>query len=144
MQNRRDFIRQSGAACAALAGLGILTTLESCKAPAAASASVYDASTNKISLPLSSFGTQNKLVVEGPGGDFRIFLMKKSETEITAVQLKCTHRGNAVKMEEAKLHCNMHGSEYDFDGNVTKGPAAIPLKKYPVTVENGQVQVSLA
>lgn len=143
MQNRREFIRQSGAACAAIAGLGFLATLESCKGPASAMATSFDKASNKISLPLSSFGTRNQLVVEGPGGDYQIFLLKKSETEITAVQLKCTHRGHWVNMEAAKLHCNLHGSEYDFDGNVTKGPAAFPLKRYPVSIENGTVQISL-
>jgi Rieske Fe-S protein len=144
MQNRRDFLKQSGTACAVIAGLGFLSTLESCKAPAATVTSMYDAAANKISLPLSSFGTQNKLVIDGPNSDYRIFLMKKSESEITALQLKCTHRGHSVNMEETNLHCPLHGSEFDFDGNVTHGPAALPLKKYPVTIEGGNAVIQLA
>ncbi len=144
MQNRRDFIKQSGTACAAIAGLGFLTTLESCSAPAAVTASSYDAATNKISLPLSSFGTQNKLVIGGPGGDYNIFLSKVSETEVTALQLKCTHRGHGVKMQDAKLHCSLHGSDFDFSGNVTNGPAKLPLRKFPVTIENGNAVILLA
>ncbi|MEO8085895.1 MAG: Rieske 2Fe-2S domain-containing protein [Bacteroidota bacterium] len=144
MQNRRDFLKTSGTACAAIAGLGFLSTLESCKAPASVVASTYDAASNKISIPLSSFSTQNKLVVDGPNGDFKIFLMKNSETDITALQLKCTHRGHGVNMDETNLHCPLHGSDFDFSGNVTHGPATIPLKKYPVTVENDKAVILLA
>ena len=144
MQNRRDFIKQSGAACAALAGLGLLSALESCAPAKKLTPSTYDAATNKISVPVSSFTTQNKAVVNGPNGDYRIFVMKKSETEYEALQLKCTHREGNVKMEETKLHCPLHGSEFDFSGNVTNGPAKAPLKKFPVTVENGNAVILLA
>ena len=144
MQDRRTFIRQSGAACAALAGIGFLTTLESCSAPANVTASSYDAASNKISLPLSAFGDQQKLVIEGPHNDYTIFLMKKSESEIIAVQLKCTHRGHSVNLEATKLHCPLHGSEYDFDGNVIHGPASQALKRFPVTTENGKVVILIA
>ncbi len=144
MQNRRDFLKTTGTACAAIAGLGFLTTLESCSSPAAVTASTYDAATKKITMPLSSFGTNNKLLIGGPGGEYNIFLFKSSDTEITALQLKCTHRGHSVNMEEAKLHCPMHGSEFDFTGNVTHGPAKAPLKKFPATVENGNVVILIA
>ena len=142
MQNRRDFIKQSGAACAALASLGFLTTLESCAPAKNITASTYDAATNKISLPVTTFSTQNKAVVNGPpNGDYKIFVMKKSETEYEALQLKCTHRGHSVNVEESKLHCPLHGSEFDLDGNVIHGPAKEPLKKYPVSVENGNAVI---
>jgi len=144
MQNRRDFIKQSGVACAALAGFGFLTTLESCGPAKNITASTYDAATNKISVPLTAFTTQNKAVVSGPNDEYRIFVMKKSETEFEALQLKCTHRGHSVNMEETKLHCPLHGSEFDFDGNVIHGPAKEPLRKYPVTIENGNALILVA
>ena len=141
MQNRREFIRQSGAACAALASLGFITTLEGCAPAKNVTASTYDAASNKVTVPMSAFSNQNKVVVNGPNEDYRIFLMKKSETELEALQLKCTHRGHAVNVEETNLHCPLHGSEFDFDGNVTHGPAKEPLKRFPVTVENGNAVV---
>ena len=144
MQNRRDFLKQSGTACAAIAGLGFLTTLEACKTTGATASSNYDAATNKVTVPMTAFASQNKIVVDGPNGDYRIFLMKKSETEITALQLKCTHRGHAVNMEETDLHCPLHGSEFDFEGNVIHGPAAVPLKKFPAEVVGGSVVISVA
>jgi len=143
MSSRREFILQTSSFCAAAAGLGFLATLDGCKTPSGLALSSYDAATNKISLPLSSFNGHDKLVIDGPGSEYRIFLMKKSDLEITALQLKCTHRGHGVDMEETRLHCPLHGSEFDFDGNVTNGPAASPLKKFPATVEGGNVVIVL-
>ena len=144
MQNRREFIRQSGAACAALAGIGFLTTLESCAPAKNVTASTYDAASNKITVPLTAFASQNKTVVNGPNNEYSIFLNKKSDTEIEAIQLKCTHRGHSVNVEDAKLHCPLHGSEFDLDGNVIHGPAKDPLKRYPVTIENGNAVILVA
>jgi Rieske Fe-S protein len=144
MQNRRDFIKQSGAACAALAGLGFLTTLEGCAPAKNITASTYDAASNKISFPLTSLDSQGKAVVNGPNSEYSIFVRKKSESELEALQLKCTHRGHSVNVEEAKLHCPLHGSEFDLDGNVIHGPAKEPLKRFPVTVEGGNAVIVVA
>ena len=70
--------------------------------------------------------------------------MKNSDSDVTALQLKCTHRGHSVNMQETKLHCPLHGSEFDFSGNVIHGPASSPLKKFPVTVANGNAVILLA
>jgi Rieske Fe-S protein len=47
-------------------------------------------------------------------------------------------------MQDAKLHCSLHGSDFDFSGNVTNGPAKLPLRKFPVTIENGNAVILLA
>jgi len=93
---------------------------------------------------MSAFSTQNKVMVNGPNNDYRIFLMKKSESEFEALQLKCTHRGHSVNMQETRLHCPLHGSNFDFAGNVVDGPAKEPLKKFPVTIEGGNAVILVA
>lgn len=45
----------------------------------------------------------------------------------------CTHRGCTVDVNGARLVCPCHGSTYDRDGRVLKGPAQRPLARYPVT-----------
>lgn len=43
---------------------------------------------------------------------------------------KCTHLGCRIhQLEDNGLTCNCHGSQFDFKGNPTKGPAVMPLKK---------------
>jgi len=50
----------------------------------------------------------------------------------------CTHAGclmgDTARTIEAGLSCPCHGSAFDGDGNVTRGPAAAPLQHYQVTI----------
>lgn len=40
----------------------------------------------------------------------------------------CTHNGCTIALEARKMYsCSCHGSEFDFEGNVTHGPAMRPL-----------------
>jgi Rieske Fe-S protein len=50
----------------------------------------------------------------------------------------CTHAGcllaDGSGMIAAGLSCPCHGSLFDGDGNVTRGPAGAPLQHYQVTI----------
>lgn len=52
----------------------------------------------------------------------------------SALSLVCTHLGCTVESKVDSFTCPCHGSQYDRDGNVTKGPAASPLQKLKVEV----------
>jgi len=52
----------------------------------------------------------------------------------------CTHAGcNVSKVIDANIVCPCHGSRYDLEGAVVKGPAAKPLERRPVTVNGDSV-----
>ena len=51
----------------------------------------------------------------------------------TALSPICTHRGCTVDVNGARLVCPCHGSTYDRDGRVLKGPAQRSLERFPVT-----------
>jgi len=55
-----------------------------------------------------------------------------------AMSAICTHAGCALEDNAgtiaAGLDCPCHGSTFDGDGNVTRGPARTPLEHYEVTV----------
>ncbi len=52
----------------------------------------------------------------------------------------CTHAGCTVsQITDGKIICPCHGSEYDLDGAVVKGPATKPLEAKPVTVEGDSI-----
>lgn len=57
---------------------------------------------------------------------------------------RCTHRGCTVGVQGARLVCPCHGSTYDREGTVLKGPAERPLTRFPVSVANGVVEIRLA
>jgi cytochrome b6-f complex iron-sulfur subunit len=58
-------------------------------------------------------------------------LLVRSQQGFTAISLVCTHLGCTVESRgtnsPAAFVCNCHGSRYDKDGLVTKGPAVQPL-----------------
>ena len=51
-----------------------------------------------------------------------------------AISLVCSHLGCTVESKADSFSCPCHGSQYDREGNVTKGPAASPLQKLKVEV----------
>ena len=49
---------------------------------------------------------------------------------IAAAYVKCTHLGCTVEIEEGRLVCPCHGSNYDREGRVLRGPAERPLSRF--------------
>ncbi|RPI18653.1 MAG: ubiquinol-cytochrome c reductase iron-sulfur subunit [Ignavibacteriae bacterium] len=62
-------------------------------------------------------------------------LIRTSETQFTAVNLICTHKGCTVELSGGKFICPCHGSEYTISGQVTEGPAKKDLKVYETTYD---------
>lgn len=44
---------------------------------------------------------------------------------------ECTHKGCTVEVQGERIVCPCHGSTYDRKGDVLRGPAQRPLRKYP-------------
>ena len=61
----------------------------------------------------------------------KVAAYKKSDSEIIKLSSVCTHLGCQVNWNTADKtwDCPCHGSRFDIDGNVKKGPATIPLHK---------------
>ena len=63
-----------------------------------------------------------------------------------AMTLTCTHQGCDIgetgTVSTSGLQCGCHGSTFDANGNVTGGPAQMPLAHFAVSVdESGNVTV---
>jgi len=61
-----------------------------------------------------------------------------------ALSAKCTHLGCTVSFKQAEdiFYCNCHGSEFNIDGKVLKGPAALPLAQYAVSISGNDIYVT--
>lgn len=55
----------------------------------------------------------------------------------------CTHRGCTVDVSGARLVCPCHGSTYDREGRVLKGPAERALTRYPVARDGDALIIDL-
>ncbi len=122
-----------------LVGSGVfISLLSSC-----ASLPVYKTSIieNKIKIPVALF-TENKLqILKVQNSLYDIAVRKERETKFIALQLRCTHADNALSATGKGFICNLHGSTFSSDGNVTKGPAEFDLKKYRVELAGNEVLV---
>jgi menaquinol-cytochrome c reductase iron-sulfur subunit len=71
------------------------------------------------------------------------WLRRESQTGFIAFSVDCTHLGCPVRwLPDANLFiCPCHGGVYYANGTVASGPPPKPLPRYPVRVENGEVQI---
>ena len=75
-----------------------------------------------------------------------VWLRRVSEDNFIAFSANCTHLGCPVRwLPDADLFmCPCHGGVYYGDGRVAAGPPPLPLSRYDVRVEKGEVQMKQA
>lgn len=61
-----------------------------------------------------------------------VLIVHYQTDQFLAFNQACPHAGTAVKYQKTTTNflCPNHQSEFDIDGNVTKGPATAGLRKY--------------
>ncbi len=141
MTSRRDFLKQSCSACAMVVGFGFLLSQESCSS--AIPAMSVAASNGEFSVPLSAFGEQNTLRIREASMRNDVLLVRKPDGQVNSFLMKCTHKGGNIKQKENLLVCNLHGSNFDLDGNVLKSPAKEPLHQFPTRVSGSDIFVKI-
>jgi Rieske Fe-S protein len=93
----------------------------------------------KISVPGDSFVKGPLVLVRPKGSYYAIALRKKEDNTYSALLLKCTHQDNQLTAASDGFSCSLHGSAFNRDGKVTKGPAERALTTYPVTIDNNNI-----
>lgn len=137
---RRDFLRSACQACAALALAPVAaSTLESC-----ASAGGLAVESGLLKVPLGTLGKGDSAVVKAKGLDGKLLIVKRPDGTYTALELTCPHKNGPVKDKGGVLTCDWHGSTFDRDGQVTKGPSKAGLKRFPVDLVGEELQVRMA
>ena len=79
-----------------------------------------------VHLPLSALDADGRALVEIPGVDLPVFVLRVPGAGARALSTRCTHRGCEVEPASDRLVCPCHGSEYSLDGAVLRGPAPRP------------------
>jgi cytochrome b6-f complex iron-sulfur subunit len=124
---RRRFLVIAGAA-AATGG---------CSSPGASPAQVGDVQAGNIAqLAVGSL----EVVASEP------VCIGRDSAGVYAMTLTCTHAGCDMGMfgsvSPQGIYCGCHGSEFDANGNVVRGPASRPLDHFDVTVDgSGELTV---
>jgi len=144
--DRRGFIKNSCAACLAVAGIG--TSVSSC------TATQYIGGTlgkDGVFVDPKEFITKQNgkpayrsfIIVRNDALQYPICVYRFSENEYSALWMKCTHQGTELQASGDRLQCTAHGSEFDNKGAVKTGPADKSLRNFPVTVSNNQLFIDL-
>jgi len=77
-------------------------------------------------------------------GELNIVVLKIAENEFIALSSICTHLGCRVRKARDGFDCPCHGSRYDLNGRVINGPAAKPLRSFPVRREGDDLVIELS
>jgi Rieske Fe-S protein len=128
--DRRKAVTGIGAAAASVAVGGVIAR----KLPAASAAPASNApgTTNCAATAVEVAKTRDVPVGSGVIlGD--LILTQPVQDQFRAFCATCTHMGcHITRVRDAELVCTCHGSRFNLDGTVAKGPAFLPL--FPRTV----------
>lgn len=67
----------------------------------------------------------------------------RNDSDFYAMSLVCTHLGCTVNVTPEKLVCPCHGSVFDREGQVLKGPSTRALERFQVE-DRGETLVVMA
>jgi Rieske Fe-S protein len=77
------------------------------------------------------------------GWDDPVYLLALDGGAFAAVSSICTHRGCTVDLGGPGLACPCHGSQYDREGQVVRGPASRALERYPVRTSGDELIIEV-
>lgn len=137
---RRTFLKTTCTLCG-IAGLGMfMSSLSSCSPLPIYKTAIAD---NKISIPLSLFATNELQIIRVKNVEYDIAVRKINDQKYIALLMQCTHADNQLVSTGKGFLCNSHGSNFDQEGTVTKGPAERSLRKFTTEINGDQLFIHI-
>ncbi|HEY2722160.1 MAG TPA: Rieske (2Fe-2S) protein [Chitinophagaceae bacterium] len=138
---RKEFIQSACNACLLMAAGYLLPTMASCTPKY----SVFktDIIDDKILFPSVKFNQSSLQFVRPKGWYYDIAVEKNKDNTFKALLMQCTHQENQLTADGNGFHCNLHGSQFNKEGKVIKGPAENPLKQFPVSIDRDNLIIHL-
>lgn len=98
----------------------------------------------KVSVPLNMFDQNPVQFVRPKGWYFDIAVQKNADNTYQALLLQCTHQENQLApIGKNGYRCSLHGSEFDMNGVVKKGPAEKALERYYTSIDNNNLIIQI-
>ena len=141
---RKTFIKACGFACLG-GGAMFASMLEGCSGSKIIAGTIVS---SDLVVPEAAFvhdknSFRKYVVVQHDTLKYPVCVYRFSETEYTALLMRCTHQGAELQVFGDRLECPAHNSQFDNKGQVKNGPADTNLRTFPVTVKNNQIYISL-
>lgn len=152
-KSRRDFIQIGGTIGAFFLIAGVLGAWAVFVSPRSSASQSQSSGQNNSgqttsNLPTGAIANVNKMNVgspvyfDYPSGGYPNILMKKSDGTVSAMSMLCTHVCCQCEYSSSanELYCPCHGSVFDQNGKVLRGPAQQPLPSVELSIDsNGNV-----
>ena len=144
--NRRHFIKSGCTACLSVTALSFLVS--SCTATKYVTGNIGK---DGLTLTKDDFKVKQKggtayssfIIVRNDSLQFPICVYRFTDTEYSALWMKCAHQGAELNASGDMLQCPAHGSEFNNRGQVTNGPANTNLRTFPVVVNGNEIFIDL-
>ncbi len=141
MVARREFLQQVPRAALGACVLGALPALVTgCASVPIVTAVGAD---GVARVPFTSLDAEGRALVEVPGLDLPVFVRRVTGGAPVALSTRCMHRGCEVEPATDRLVCPCHGSEYDLQGAVLRGPTTLPLRRYTAREDRDAIVIEL-
>lgn len=144
--NRKEFIKVCGGSCIGLISLPVF--LQGCSPAHYAQGSFQG---NKLQVSKNEFVSIKKdktvyrqyIIVRFEKSDYPIVVYRQTDTDYSALLLRCTHQGNELNVDGDLISCSAHGSEFSKQGKVVQGPAEQNLNTFIVTSDEQNIYIKL-
>lgn len=120
----------------------LLNELVACS-PAAFKGIKTDIVDNKVQVALTGFDQNGFQVISPRKYSYDIAAIKNPDLTYTALLMRCTHADNQLTVTDNGFYCNLHGSTFDKEGNVKKGPAERKLKELKTEINQSNLIIYL-
>ena len=126
--NRRNFVKDGCQLCLLGTAALALNGLTACS-PVMGKAVKADIVNNKLEIPLALFEQKSTRIISPRKYAYDIAAHKNPDNSFTTLLLRCTHMDNQLTPSNNGFYCSLHGSNFDKEGNVVKGPAERKLRQ---------------
>jgi Rieske Fe-S protein len=140
---RRDFLKGACRICMLGTAGAALTDLAACSPATGNILHKPDVINNTIEVSTGIFDNKPLQVISPKNYPYEIAVQKTLDGNYMALLLQCTHYENQLMPAGKGFTCNVHGSRFNSEGKVLKGPAAAPLKQLPITKTDNNLIIQL-
>jgi len=140
---RRSFIKGACRICLLGTSAAAVAAMASCSPAVNKNIFHPEITGNKILVPLSIFDSNPFQIISPAKFQYEISVEKKGSNDFKALLLKCTHYSNQLTATGNGFTCSAHGSRFDKEGNVLKGPAEQSLQQLKTQIINNDLLITL-
>lgn len=116
--------------------ISMVDFLESCSTMKSYSVAMNN---NQVEVPLTLFDAAPLQLVSPKSYAYEIAVRKLPDNTYEALLLRCTHQHNPLTPTGNGFICTVHGSQFDKDGHVRKGPADANLLQLKTEVQQSNL-----